>query len=787
MANVSNFGSAAVTQSYTDDYVYTDGIGLPTGRAMANGSRACLIQSVSAYASGRGGARAVSISFGPRTTSAFTVGAAGSAANTGWRDISDWLVQGGTTRVQLNFTGSTFFGRSSEGLSRDSYGTAFGQLGGGYQWAQSPNNPTMENASPTGRDGVIHVNFRGASDDGGSPITGYRLQWSRSSTFGSNVTSLDTASGVHDIDDLLAGDRYYFRVAAKNAVTAAAGTVGPWSNVISAVAPGPPSAPRNASATPVTSELDAVTIKWDAPSDDGGGITGYDIWNGSTATTPLLSTKGTGTQAVVRGLLKNRDYTFHVHARNAWVDRTNVDGPSSNNVPYTNWSSASDVRNVTATASATVAGRITVAWQPPADVGRGITKYSVFSSTGTRLADLGPAVTSYNVDNLTPGVYYAFYVLAYTAVSDTANKADNKSNTAGTTSLGDPPVPGAPQATPSVSVAGRLTLTWTQPAGYTGFNVYEVTSGTAVLLGTVTQPQMVLDFLTLSPHAFVVAARNTVTDQTTPPGEGPRTSPFYGTPGSTTSQATTPFTVPNNSNALYNGTYKINAMTPTSLSYLKTAPAMAQTFVPLGAGSLVDTTNAALSGVHPISAIPSSTQFSFNVTVPDVPANTSVAAVTATNQTNQSFITTDAAPATVTATNSGAFTISYANTGTDIATVDASGTITNKSNAVYNGTGLTILTLPASNQLTYAKTNANLAQTGATGTVTNTTNRDQYNRMQSVGVPATILTTPAFNTFTYAVSGANQTPVALTSNFGVAFRASTRATLNIKYRSGWAG
>jgi hypothetical protein len=789
MARETGFGSIAVTQSFTDQYVYSDGIGLPTGRVMDNGSRACLITAVRAYAAGRGATRSMSISLGSATTGSFAVGSAGSAQDTGWKSITPYLVQGGSVRFTLNLTGSTFFGRGLDGSGVDSYGNNFGTLGGGYLWAQSPSSPGFNDLSASST-GVVHVNIAGPSDDGGANIIGYQVQWAKNSSFTSGLQYSNRGTGTDDLDfnvtGLDAGTTYYFRVAARNAVTNAAGTTGPFSAVQSLTPSGPPSAPRSMTAAAVSGSLDTMLLDWTAPSDTAGGITGYDIWNDGTLYKRI---NGTATEYTATGLDKNATYRWYVRARNDWVDGVKQFGAAdpSNVVTITNWSSASNVRNVTATASSSVAGRISLSWQAPATVGQGITRYAIYNSTGSLISYVPNSQTSYNVDGLVPGTYYAFYVLAYTAVSDAASKADNKSNTAGATALGAPIAPTSPQALSSATVAGRLVLTWVQPGTYTGFNVYDVTTGTAVLLATVTQPRMVLDNLTPSLHQYVVAARNAVTDATNPPTEGTRSAVFSGTPGQTSSQATTAFTVPNLSNAVYNGTYTVNSMTPTSISYLKTAANMASTLVPSGVGTLLDTTNAALSGVHPITANPSAYQFSFSATVPDVPANTSVAAVTATNQTNQTFTTTTAAPGTVTASNSGTFSVSYSNAGSDVAAVTASGTITNKSNAVYNGTAMPILTIPASNQFTYAKTNANLAQTGATGTATNATNRDQYNYPLMGGVPATVLSTPAFNKLTYAVSGSDQATVAITSNYGVAYRAYSRATLNIKYRSGWAG
>lgn len=776
----TGFGSTAVTQSYTDQYVYSDGIALPSGRAMANGSRACLVTGVRAYASGRGAARSVSIAFGPNTTPAFTVGAAGSAQNTGWIDIRNFLVEGGSTRFRLNFNGSTYFGRSGSGTATDSYGTTFGMLAGGYQWAQSPSSPRLTDVTPRGTDGTIRVNFDAAADNGGVSIRGYHVQWSASSTFGSNLDAVDTTRGEVDVSNLAPGQRYWFRIAAMNAVTDAANTFGPWSNVISAVAPGAPSAPRNLAAYTYTTQLDTMRLTWDKPSNVAGGITGYNIYDGDDL---FVKAYGDITEYKVTDLVKNKQYRWSLRARNDWADANNTAGPYSSTVPVWNYSTPSAPRNLTAVANAAVAGRIDLTWNTPTTVGAGITKYSVYASTGKKIADVPATTLTYSVTGLTPGLYYAFYIYAWTAVAEGADTPGPASATVGDTAVGLPGKPTKLTVTSSSAVPGRLTLSWTLAAGYTGFNVYEILPSGTVLRATVATPKIIFDGVSPTSHTYLVAARNIVTDTATPPTEGPRSDAASGTPGVTASIAVPAFSVPDITNTMYNGTYTINTITPKSLTYTLSAPDQPQTNVPSGVGIVTDNTNAALSGTHAITAT-GTTTFSFAQTGSNIPANTAVANVTASNTTNQTFNGTYS----VTAVDATNFTVSYANTGADFTQAVASGTVTNRSNTVYNGTGLTIISVPATNQFTYNKTNADLAETTASGTATDTTNRDFYNATPEGRGSATVLTTPTYNTLTYSLNTAlTQSSTTLTSPYGTAYRATSKSSLTIKYRSGWAG
>jgi hypothetical protein len=197
----TGFGGVDVTVSYTDRYVFSDGVPMPTGRAMANGSRACLITTVRAFIAGRGASRTYNIQLGPSETGNRGVGSAGSAVNTGWQGLSGWfLAQGGSTRMTLNFSGSSYFGRDNGGQGTDSYGRNFGMLGGGYLWAQAPSEPGFVGVYDDQGDGQIRTDFRGSGDDGGMGISGYTLQWATDPGFTQGVGSIITGTGQQTVD-----------------------------------------------------------------------------------------------------------------------------------------------------------------------------------------------------------------------------------------------------------------------------------------------------------------------------------------------------------------------------------------------------------------------------------------------------------------------------------------------------------------------------------------------------------------------------------------------------------
>ena len=139
-----------------------------------------------------------------------------------------------------------------------------------------PGAPTSLTVTPNGLKGSTELSLRwlAPSNTGGSPITGYRIEWSSTGTWpGTFLLPGPTGTATTYVDKGLAPNTTrYYRVRALNAQgqgapsTAVRGTT-------NAARPGQPQNLRARAAGPTS-----ITLNWEAPASDGGErITGYTI------------------------------------------------------------------------------------------------------------------------------------------------------------------------------------------------------------------------------------------------------------------------------------------------------------------------------------------------------------------------------------------------------------------------------------------------------------------------------------------------------------------------------
>jgi hypothetical protein len=238
-----------VDTSFVDTWVETaSAVSLPTGaRIAANGNRPVYVASVRVWWAGRGASRKLRVKFASTWTSIFTVASDTEANLSSSLPVGAVFQNGGvqTLRIDAEPNGSFYFGRASGTGSVTSYGTVFGKLSGSLEYYQVSTAPTSVTVTQSGVENAVDVAWTAPSDNGGSAITSYQIQWSYNSDFsGSTIIGTGSSATTYKLTGLSYGSTVYVKVAAINVVATAAGT----SSVYSSSATGyiiPPDLPLN--------------------------------------------------------------------------------------------------------------------------------------------------------------------------------------------------------------------------------------------------------------------------------------------------------------------------------------------------------------------------------------------------------------------------------------------------------------------------------------------------------------------------------------------------------------
>ena len=178
---------------------------------------------------------------------------------------------------------------------------------------------------PTGLDATadsssqITLNWNAPSNNGGSTITGYKIERSTNagSTWSVIVSNTGYTTTTYSNTGLAPSTTYTYRVSAINSV----GNSSP-SNIASAttsVAITAPQPPTNLAAT--ATSLSQINLSWTAPVNNGGSqITGYEIERSTDAGSTwsiVMSNTGSTTTYSDTGLAQNTTYTYRVSTINS--------------------------------------------------------------------------------------------------------------------------------------------------------------------------------------------------------------------------------------------------------------------------------------------------------------------------------------------------------------------------------------------------------------------------------------------------------------------------------------
>jgi hypothetical protein len=329
-------------------------------------------------------------------------------------------------------------------------------------------------AVATGGNVSAIVTWTAPASLGGANITSYTVTAldSTVATRGGQSCTWTTGPLTCTFAGLTNGDSYTFSVTAKNSLGTSASSAA--SNaVVPAVTV--PSAPTGLVATPGNT---TVLLSWAAPSNGGSVITGYNVYQGTTAGgesgTPVNSTVITTTTYDVTGLTNASTYYFTVKAVNA----SGSSVASSEVFAIPGGSAPGAPTGANAAAGFTSA---TLTWTAPASRGgSAIGRYTVTAVDSTSAARGGQTCTwtsgalSCTVTGLTDGDSYTFTI---TATNTVGTSAPSTASNAIVPALSVPVAPTGLIATPGNH---SVVLTWTAAsnggATITGYNLFEANS-----------------------------------------------------------------------------------------------------------------------------------------------------------------------------------------------------------------------------------------------------------------------------------------------------------------------
>ena len=322
-----------------------------------------------------------------------------------------------------------------------------------------PAPPTGLTATPNGET-QIDLSWNRPSNDGGSPITGYRIDVSESggAIWSVLVANFQSNTTAYSHTGLSAGDTRHYRVYAMNK-WGRGGQSDVANATTDATEPGPPQ-----DLTADANGQTQIVLDWDPPDENGGAaVTGYRIEfsrnGGATWSTLESNTASTRTLYTDQGLSPGTTRHYRVAAINSVGpgDYSNVDSATT----------APDIPDAPAGLGAIANGtsRIDLSWTAPSnDGGADITGYRIEAAaqaTGpwqVLRSDTQSDATEYSHTGLDPGTTRHYRVSAINAAG-TSDPSDVASATT------DPTVPDPPtNLNAAADGQTRIRLSWTPPA-----------------------------------------------------------------------------------------------------------------------------------------------------------------------------------------------------------------------------------------------------------------------------------------------------------------------------------
>ena len=388
----------------------------------------------------------------------------------GWDDLVDNTGNAATTYPHTGLTAGTTRHYRVYAINSVDESPASNMANATTDAASAPDAPTGLSATASGRTDVI-LSWNAPSENGGAPITGYRIEVSSNAgtTWADQVRNTGNPTTTYTDAGLTPGAVRQYRVSAINSAD-----TGDPSSVVSVTVgvTSVPDAPTGLSAT--AAGRTQINLSWSAPVDNGGAaINGYRIQvssNGTSGWTDLVEDTGSaGTAYEHTGLQPGTTRHYRIYANNSVGESTDASNIANATTALT--ASPGAPANLVATAS----GRtdISLSWTAPTDNGgAAITGYQieVSSDAGDTWSDLeantGSAATTYTHTGLMPGTTRHYRVRAVNSID--AGAPSNVDN-ATTDALSAPDAPTGLTAITSEQM--EINLSWAAPLDNGGADI----------------------------------------------------------------------------------------------------------------------------------------------------------------------------------------------------------------------------------------------------------------------------------------------------------------------------
>lgn len=301
-----------------------------------------------------------------------------------------------------------------------------------------PSSPTGLSATPASGT-QINLSWSAPSNNGGSAITGYKIEYKvGSAAYSVLVANTGNTATNYSHTLLTTGQTYVYRVSAINSIGASNPSseisATPTASSTASTTKSVPGAPTGLVATPVSGSQ--VNLSWSAPANNGGSaITGYKIESKKGGDSYSVLVQNTGSVITTYshiGVITSNVYYYRVSAINS-IGTSSPSGEAS--------ATPKDTDRPTLTATATSPTSVYLSWTTPSQTyHQSISGFKVEEKQGTSYKvikdNVGP-VSGYEVTNVVTGKSHTYVASAVFSVG--ASPRSNEATVTPTSTSVTPP------------------------------------------------------------------------------------------------------------------------------------------------------------------------------------------------------------------------------------------------------------------------------------------------------------------------------------------------------------